>query len=238
MNKVILTEKALEYLHRWGDEHTDFVAEARKVCPMKAIKFICGDKGDKEITYIREDNKLAVLFLENYGVKINYKLKYQYDENFELNLIDIKIPDKFKEAYARHGEEFANHFTRHARASVMLYEFVMALMVYNNEYSAPEEATDRTQKTINKNNKKKNVSKKKSKSKSDGIVYLIKGTSSDNIRVTRKGSHAKPNGQFDVRGHYRHYKNGKVIWIKEYVKGKGKEVKDKTYKINPNTRVS
>ena len=45
-----------------------------------------------------------------------------------------------------------------------------------------------------------------------------------------KGSHASPKGTFTVRGHYRHYASGKVVWIAEYKKGTGKK-KAKTYKI-------
>ena len=35
---------------------------------------------------------------------------------------------------------------------------------------------------------------------------------------------------FGVRGHYRHYKDGRRIWVKEYVKGTGTKI-SKTYKI-------
>lgn len=44
--------------------------------------------------------------------------------------------------------------------------------------------------------------------KSKGKVYAI------NV-----GSHRSPEGVFSVRGHLRHYKSGKNIWIEEYVKG-------------------
>lgn len=38
---------------------------------------------------------------------------------------------------------------------------------------------------------------------------------------------------FDVAGHYRHYKSGKVVFVKGYTKGnKGAKISDKTYKIN------
>lgn len=40
--------------------------------------------------------------------------------------------------------------------------------------------------------------------------------------VSHGGHHASPKGCFTVRGHYRHYKSGNIVWIKEYTKGKGK----------------
>ena len=38
-------------------------------------------------------------------------------------------------------------------------------------------------------------------------------------------AHRSPEGIFSVRGHFRRYKDGKVIWIDEYLKGLGKASK-------------
>ncbi|MBR5436920.1 MAG: hypothetical protein IK120_08680, partial [Muribaculaceae bacterium] len=61
------------------------------------------------------------------------------------------------------------------------------------------------------------------------MTYILHH-SRDSISVGAKGHHASPRGIFNVRGHYRHYKNGNVIWINEYQKGTGKK-KSKTYKL-------
>jgi hypothetical protein len=37
------------------------------------------------------------------------------------------------------------------------------------------------------------------------------------------GHHRSPEGVFEVRGHFRKYKNGKIIWIDSYLKGTDKE---------------
>lgn len=58
------------------------------------------------------------------------------------------------------------------------------------------------------------------------ILRSINGT----LSAVPRGSHASPSGIFTVRGHYRHYKSGKVVWVAEYKKGTGKQ-KGKTYKI-------
>lgn len=53
----------------------------------------------------------------------------------------------------------------------------------------------------------------------------------DSLTTRKKGwtySHA-----FQVHGHYRHYKDGKVIFIKPFIKGKDKEFKAQTININP-----
>jgi hypothetical protein len=38
---------------------------------------------------------------------------------------------------------------------------------------------------------------------------------------------------WSVKGHYRHYKNGKVVWISPHERGKNKDTKiqNKVYKI-------
>ena len=48
--------------------------------------------------------------------------------------------------------------------------------------------------------------------------------------VVPRGHHASPACSFTVRGHFRHYKSGKTVWIAEYRKGTGRS-RDKTYKI-------
>lgn len=41
----------------------------------------------------------------------------------------------------------------------------------------------------------------------------------ENIYAISAGHHRNPEGVFVVRGHFRQYKSGKVIWIDEYLKG-------------------
>lgn len=58
------------------------------------------------------------------------------------------------------------------------------------------------------------------------VTYLLRSYKSGELQ----GHHASPRGVFGVRGHYRHYRNGRVIWIAAYKKGEGKQ-KSKTYKL-------
>lgn len=39
--------------------------------------------------------------------------------------------------------------------------------------------------------------------------------------------------EFSVRGHYRHYKSGKVVFVKSFEKGKGLKMKQNIIKLNP-----
>lgn len=68
---------------------------------------------------------------------------------------------------------------------------------------------------------------KRSKKKETYFTYLI---NSHYHSEYQGGHHASPSYSFKVRGHYRHLKNGKRIWVREYVKGKDKP-KEKVYKL-------
>lgn len=62
-----------------------------------------------------------------------------------------------------------------------------------------------------------------------GTTYILH-SSGKRLSVAPKGHHASPSCSFTVRGHFRHYRSGKTVWIAEYRKGTGKE-QSKTYKI-------
>ena len=60
-------------------------------------------------------------------------------------------------------------------------------------------------------------------------IYTIRGK---NAASEHKGSRVRHCEAWEVVGHYRHYKNGKVVYIAPYYKGKNKNAIDgKTYKI-------
>lgn len=59
----------------------------------------------------------------------------------------------------------------------------------------------------------------------------IKVVKVDGLVARKKGwtySHS-----FQVHGHYRHYRNGKTIFIQPFIKGKGKEFKSQVIKLEP-----
>lgn len=62
-------------------------------------------------------------------------------------------------------------------------------------------------------------------------IGKVKYITLDKLITRRKGwtySHA-----FQVHGHYRHYKNGKTIFINSYIKGKGKELQAQKTILEP-----
>lgn len=99
-----------------------------------------------------------------------------------------------------------------------VYSSLMALMVYGNEGLERREY-------IPSKSAEKSVPSPKRKAEA---TYILR-RSGGRVSVIPQGSHASPSGVFTVRGHWRHYKSGKEVWIAEYRKGCGKN-KRKIYK--------
>lgn len=105
-----------------------------------------------------------------------------------------------------------------------VYASVMALMVFGrSDLKTPEH---KERQTVSSSKK---LRKKPKKSKCSGVTYILTRSGKE-PHIAVKGSHSNPQGMFSVRGHYRKYKSGKVIWIAQYTKGTGKRA-DKTYRI-------
>lgn len=209
MDKILYSKDDVEFLLSWRDKHLD---EVRKyACPIKAIKIISKVNGTI-CTCVRNGNTINVSVTLNgkhYGkivAEILYMGMYHVDTNRTSKI-----------------------FTSDAIQSIMtVYASTMALLAYGNETTKPSKQiihkSDDSKPKDNKKNKKK-----QSKSKSSGITYVLR-RDSKNAVIIPHGKHRSPQGTFNVRGHFRHYRDGKIIWIEEYSKGCG-DKKSKTYKL-------
>lgn len=101
---------------------------------------------------------------------------------------------------------------------ITVYASLMALIVHQG----PRPATAHKHQRHQAGGTKKQSGKK-------GITYLFRTRNGTPI-LTAPGHHNSPAGSFSVRGHYRHYKSGRIVWIPPYQKGQGKQ-KNKTYKL-------
>lgn len=206
MNKLILSNEDIEFLLKWRDEHKNLVRMA--VAPVKAIKIICKDSG-YHLTGIREDGKLSLNV--SYNGKSLGRMEYEVISGSFCRLIKdttkLSVDDK--------------------QSCLTVYASAMALIVYG------QSTVDFEQGEITRDIKppKDPTTRKIRKvyNPTPGITYIMRrGASEPTIHI--QGERHKPRGKFSVRGHYRHYKDGKVIWINEYVKGSGKP-RSTTYKI-------
>lgn len=173
----------------------------RHDCPLKAVRIVCTESGFN-LTAIREGNTTSIL-VSNNGKRIG-KLKFE--------ILPFGMVRKLKDDTKLPQEDVQSVLT--------VYCSLMAMLVHGGVRD--EQQTER------KTRGRKPSQKKRKKQKPNGITYILH--TSGGTRIAPQGSHRSPSGTFSVRGHYRHYRSGKVVWIEEYQKGDGKK-KDKTYKI-------
>lgn len=103
-------------------------------------------------------------------------------------------------------------------------EFIIYVMMKSLEEREEEVVETRVRNTSSK--------RKNAKSNTDHVYSLT-----DCVRKYAKHvnhcNHVITCEHWEVRGHYRHYKSGKVVYVKPFEKGKNRDakIKDKVYKI-------
>ena len=210
MDKFIMTQTDMENLFEWKNKHMNLVRQNN--VPIKAIEVILKEN-KLQLKYVRNEDKITVYCTVDNKQRFKYELQVLFNSKYQV----IKSP---KDVFFGEMGFITDIAT--------LYFALMALMVYGNEdkYSAEElayihqhkaELMEKSQ-SQHKHNKGKN------------IVYLLQRDKNGKLVYRPQGSHNSPKGIFSVRGHLRHLKTGKVVWVKEYKKGTGKH-KNKTYKM-------
>lgn len=222
MDKIVLTNLEKEALMKWRDEHNMYV----RACPapMKAVR-ICLPDDNIEYTAVREADNIVRFTLSykgrNYGSVLMGRRFDQKWGALKDTLSKSKIP--------RILDPEVNH------SLLTVYASLMALMVYGNEFvlPAPENALTAQSRgpdvdagRLSRTPSPHKANKPAKKSPVTYILNLSNGTPS----LRPRNAHASPRGIFSVRGHYRHYKSGRVVWIAEYKKGTGRK-KNTIYKI-------
>lgn len=200
MDKVILNVEGIERLLKWRDEHPEEVR--RHPAPLKAVEIVLPHNGYR-IKGIRDGNRLRLHLSQNYDQLGNCEFVRRIDGMWASVKNRMKVDEDG------------------LRSVLTVYCSLMALMAFGRVER--EGGTVVKEKTANKPSKKPSS---KPKQRTTYILRMDNGT----LLAAPSGSHASPRGIFSVRGHYRHYKSGKVVWIAEYKKGTGKK-KAKTYKM-------
>ena len=206
MDKIKISSEDIGYILKWRDEHQGLVR--RGVVPLNAVKIICFET-DYIITAIKRGN--TINFWVNKSGRSLGKLVFEILEDGKCKLI--------KNTTELNSEDRQGVLT--------VYFSLMAIFVFektpiyqSDEYRENYDTSVENQTKSKKSNKK---------SKRDGYTYILKRSERE-CRFMPEGFHNSPSGVFSVRGHYRYYKDGKIVWINQYLKGTRKR-KDKTYKL-------
>lgn len=201
MDKVELSVADIEALLAWRDQHQNEVRS--HPAPLKAVEIVMPHNGYC-IKGIRDGQRLR-LHLRQWNTQLG---------NCEF----VRRPDGMWASVKNRMKVEKDDL----QSVLTVYCSVMALMAYGRrEKPDQEEPREIRQKSPHQKRQMKKQGKR-----TTYILRSINGT----LSTVPRGSHASPSGIFTVRGHYRHYKSGKVVWVDEYKKGTGKQ-KGKTYKI-------
>ena len=212
MARIEISREDCKRLLRWRDSHKE---QVRSYVPaFDSSVIVVSDDEESLHTIIRaeENNQLfTVLFRVSVGGDLLLKfLWHRISQKVDVFL--SKLPDREKE--------------ENIQSAVSVYASIMA---YMNEKRPIEYVS------LNKKiSLKKECTKKSRIQNSESIVVKNSSPIRKNINnQPSKRSYTKPTKAVNVRGFVRHYKNGKVVYIKPFTRYSNclEPIKNKTYRI-------
>ena len=201
MDKIILSNKDVETLLSWRDQNKELIR--RNAAPFKGI-LLQFPESFIDIKAYNDAGKITFYLFIN-----GHKAGKITGRQLPGGLLQVK-----KNTTKLKSDD--------VQSIITVYASLMALIVYHKPEPAAAAAKQRQAQP-----KKAKSGAQRSK---NSVTYLLKYSSSG-PRIHPRGHHSSPAGEFTVRGHYRHYKDGRAVWIKPYKKGTGGP-QNKTYKLN------
>lgn len=205
MDKIVVTAADIEKLLAWRDEHNDLVRSMP--VPLREVEIQIVESCIS-VKCFRSDKKLK-LYLNGPDGKLGHV---------------VFTPLRFGLWKGKTNTLPADcNPIETGQSAFTVYSSLMALMTYGAGSIRGAATTTSKAPTERKSSTKPHTA---------NTTYIIHSVE-NRLTVVPKGHHASPSCSFTVRGHYRHYKSGKIVWIAEYRKGTG-IVQNKTYKIGGN----
>ena len=218
MDKIYISQDEENKLFRWRDEHKNLVrnykASIKKVkyilfCEMNnpiIITVIDGGEARVDFTITRQGKRLDSFRYDRYRMTV--------DETWHT----LKEPKAVKEAKSAGRQE-----------AISIHASTQALLNHRKriEVDQGQEPREDVESIVEKVKSKERIQKKDNIIKISDIVYTPVEASTRGFR-----NYTKPTREISVRGHYRHYRSGKTIWIDEYKKNAGKDKKSKKYDLD------
>lgn len=222
LDRIELTINELFNLLKWRDNHKDLVHDYKQVIPEGIVDV----KGGMTI-YFKFINEQITSYESYVDEKLICKIKterlggqYRVLESYinkemlrALQMIDISFNEIDLIADTCTTVSSIMAYLEHFRSEVIIRE--QPIKMSNTQR--------RRAMWHNKHNSSSRFIKL------NRVIYRIP----DGARYTNpdKPLRQRHTESWSVRGHQRHLKSGKVIWIKPYIKGKGAVKKPKTYKL-------
>lgn len=186
-------------------------------------------------------DEFALIYTENDNIILGFTVFFEsFFENLEFYLINyfgewvedvgyqIELNDKMNCGYNVYCNKDEN---KYLEIGYELGGIVLRTMLYI--MNAPRERTERP-KTSKDQTRKKSESKTNRENKIYLLDEIVDYVNENGLTVDKSSNHTITCPCWSVRGHYRRYKNGNVVFIKNYEKGKEKgktKPKDKAYTV-------
>lgn len=200
MDKIELNQADLQLLLEWRGQNVELVRSMP--APLKAVELV-----------MKHNN----LRIKGFRDGRSLKLHLSDGRNTLLN-VESEL-DRWGRLIHKKGK---NLLDKDSFQSVLtVYCSLMALIAYSRPVVSEEPPPSHS-----KPHQKHNGAPSRPKQQTTYIIRKVNGR----ILAALSGSHASPRGIFSVRGHWRHYKSGKAVWIEQYKKGDGKK-RNKTYRL-------
>lgn len=197
MNIIHIDEKSYSQLMTWKAENHELI---KAVSPYSRYYFekVQVDFG---IYPNKNNGKLLVAYFEKKHDYLEFRVKY---DKVQIAKGKIEATPEGVNDYGIHCQlsdsiESSDEIQHIIRMIVESYISVNALILYGN-------LVDGSSTTV------------RARSEDNDKHYFVKEFQNKLYAVTSH-THRSPEGIFSVRGHFRKYKSGKVIWIDEFLKG-------------------
>ena len=206
MVKIPLTIEQINALLKWRDEHKEIVRAC--VVPFPSCEIV-GENGVKIRTQQNKD------FPSVYSFTVSNTILHEVKGRFDYMTMTQRVV---------HGApQLSGDDTQTA---INMWAILMAYVV-----NFEPDIVEKDQDEVDTNAKEpRSASPRKQKRPENSVLYLnpVKFIGESKNAAQRK--YTPPSCAFSVRGHYRHMKSGKVVYVHPYEKNTGKD-KDKRNKI-------
>ena len=203
MNKILIDKQSWEALNQWIVEHAGTVKASWNRAYFKDMEIRYTDT--ETIAYVEKKSDAWVARVKIHGLsrmKVTIDRLKGYEHDFR---IVYKLNNEERLTEDLKPQEELGQIAQFVAASIL---YINAYLFYGNVYE------ERPVILLGKNDGAKKVIVFRT---FEGKTYAVSTT-----------SHRSPEGVFGVRGHFRRYKNGHVIWIDEYLKGLDKDKNNKS----------
>ena len=218
MDKIYISQDGENKLFRWRDEHKNLVRNYK--ASTKKVKYI--------LLY-ETNNPIIITVIDSGEARVDFTItrqgnrldSFRYDR-YKMTVDEIchtlKEPKSIKEVKSAGRQE-----------AISIHASTQALLNYRQriEVDKKQEFRETVAKMVERIEDKERRQKKDNIIRISDIIYTPVEASTRGFR-----SYTKPTREISVRGHYRHYRIGKTIWIDGYKKNTGKDKKSKKYNLD------